>query len=686
MSAGAGSVRRLKAILVIAIAIVCLGLGGTGSPSRPSGMVAEEPTSAPAPAAGATNGSPLVGPSAHGPERHALPSGVASAVQFLSRAGAMVRALPDFGWMLARIPDEVAHSSPERPPGRYWLLLGVAVVASLLAEGATRHGVRWLSRDSTGVPPEVVPMGTLAADAALDALAWAVLAVVAYAAIARWFAGGDFQNRLGVTVMEILLWWRLIVAVLMVLFRPARAHLRIARINDQDARSLFRTFQVAALGIVALPFLTRQFTELQPDPEVVSAARLVHGLVVWLLLEGCFIAAHAPLTRWFTSNVASTGESPIGSLLIRHWAVLSQAFLILVIGAQVYSAVTVDPAAGRTVYKTLVFGLLLVLLETVLAFAMRRAKARAEQSPTLPLKRAMVVRSVRVAAIVLAAMVVCQSWAVDVLGLVDEARWQSSVKATTRSGITLFVAYVAYEMIEYYAAKFRMDVSPGIDPASGAGSLAYSRVSTLVPVLRIVALVFVVGVPIFVVLTEAGVNVAPLLAGASIFGLAVSFGSQALVKDIVSGIFYLADDAFRIGESIECQAAQGTVEGFTIRSLRVRSRNGNLHVVPYGELGAITNTSRGLKTIDIDLKFGADTDLERVKSIVRDIARSIEEDPACRENGDTRLTLHGISDIAGGAIVFRLSLSARPGHADALRREILTRLYTQFQESGVKLM
>jgi small-conductance mechanosensitive channel len=118
----------------------------------------------------------------------------------------------------------------------------------------------------------------------------------------------------------------------------------------------------------------------------------------------------------------------------------------------------------------------------------------------------------------------------------------------------------------------------------------------------------------------------------------------------------------------------------------MRSRNGNLRVIPYGELGAITNSSRGWKTIDIDLKFSADTDLERVKSIVRDISRSIEDDPAYRENGDARLTLHGIGDIAGGAIVFQLSLFARPGHADPLRREILTRLYTQLREAGVKLM
>ena len=87
-------------------------------------------------------------------------------------------------------------------------------------------------------------------------------------------------------------------------------------------------------------------------------------------------------------------------------------------------------------------------------------------------------------------------------------------------------------------------------------------------------------------------NITPLIAGASVFGLAISFGSQTLVRDIVSGIFYLTDDAFRVGEYIDCGKAKGTVEGFTLRSIRLRHQNGQVHTIPFGQLGQITNFSR----------------------------------------------------------------------------------------------
>ena len=93
------------------------------------------------------------------------------------------------------------------------------------------------------------------------------------------------------------------------------------------------------------------------------------------------------------------------------------------------------------------------------------------------------------------------------------------------------------------------------------------------------------------VLSRLGVNIAPLIAGASVLGLAVSFGSQTLVRDIISGFFYLVDDAFRVGEYIQSGNYRGTVESFSLRSVKLRHQNGPLFTVPFGILGAIQNMS-----------------------------------------------------------------------------------------------
>ena len=109
-------------------------------------------------------------------------------------------------------------------------------------------------------------------------------------------------------------------------------------------------------------------------------------------------------------------------------------------------------------------------------------------------------------------------------------------------------------------------------------------------------------IAVLIVLSHLGIDTAPLIAGAGVFGLAISFGSQSLVRDIISGLFYIWDDAFRVGEYIDTGRLKGTVEALGIRSVKLRHHNGPLHTIPYGQLGAVTNQSRDFATIKFNLR------------------------------------------------------------------------------------
>jgi moderate conductance mechanosensitive channel len=122
-----------------------------------------------------------------------------------------------------------------------------------------------------------------------------------------------------------------------------------------------------------------------------------------------------------------------------------------------------------------------------------------------------------------------------------------------------------------------------------------------------------------IALSHLGVNTAPLIAGASVFGLAVSFGSQALVRDIISGLFYMWDDAFRVGEYIDTGRLKGTVETLGVRPVKLRHQNGPLHTIPYGQLGAVTNLSRDYATIKFNLRFEPATDIELVRKTTKQL-------------------------------------------------------------------
>jgi small-conductance mechanosensitive channel len=155
-------------------------------------------------------------------------------------------------------------------------------------------------------------------------------------------------------------------------------------------------------------------------------------------------------------------------------------------------------------------------------------------------------------------MTIAETWIVDVLGLVDTSQLRSVTRSSLIAGGAHFVAYVAWQIIRFVTDSYVAQHSPvAVGPQDEEGPpLTATRLATLIPLLRIALAIMIVVVAVLVALSELGVNIMPLLAGASGFGLAISFGSQALVRDVISGIFYLTDDAFRVGEYIDCGNAE----------------------------------------------------------------------------------------------------------------------------------
>jgi moderate conductance mechanosensitive channel len=132
---------------------------------------------------------------------------------------------------------------------------------------------------------------------------------------------------------------------------------------------------------------------------------------------------------------------------------------------------------------------------------------------------------------------------------------------------------------------------------------------------------------IMLVLSALGVDIGPLLAGAGVVGLAIGFGAQTLVKDVISGMFFLLDDAFRVGEYIESGSIRGTVEHISIRSLRLRHHRGALHAVPFGSLDTITNYSGDWVIDKMTVSVTYDADLDKVKRIIKQIGKELQADP-----------------------------------------------------------
>jgi small-conductance mechanosensitive channel len=216
------------------------------------------------------------------------------------------------------------------------------------------------------------------------------------------------------------------------------------------------------------------------------------------------------------------------------------------------------------------------------------------------------------------------------------------------------------------------------------GAPTASRLRTIMPVLKVAVSITILILGSLLVLSELGFNITPLIACASVLGLAVSFGSQSLVRDIVSGIFFLVEDSFRVGEYIDVSKVKGTVEGFSIRSIRLRHQNGQLHIVPFGQLPHVTNFSRDWTTVKFSLAFALETDAELLRKTVKKIGLDMMNEPQFQKELLQPLKMQGIVDIKDASLIVRFKFTATPNNPSIIQRTAIRRIFEALPKLGIQ--
>jgi small-conductance mechanosensitive channel len=169
-----------------------------------------------------------------------------------------------------------------------------------------------------------------------------------------------------------------------------------------------------------------------------------------------------------------------------------------------------------------------------------------------------------------------------------------------------------------------------------------------------------------------------------VLGLAIGFGAQTLVKDIVSGVFFLLDDAFRHGEYIDVGGTEGTVEKISIRSLQLRAVKGPIHVVPYGSISKLTNMSRDWVIMKLKFTIPIDTDIEKVRKLFKKIGQEMMEVPELAEKFLAPFKGQGAADVTDVGIVVRGKFTTRPGDQWDIRKQVYNRVQKAFEENGIE--
>jgi small-conductance mechanosensitive channel len=293
-------------------------------------------------------------------------------------------------------------------------------------------------------------------------------------------------------------------------------------------------------------------------------------------------------------------------------------------------------------------------------------------------------RGARAALIIGAALLLAWAWHIDLIGLASQDSMATRLLRGALNAVVIvlaadFVWHVIRAVINRRLLEAQQAIAPDTDEGRRRG-----RMRTLLPILSNLLFVTVLAVTLLMALSAMGIEIAPLIAGAGVLGVAVGFGSQTLVKDIISGMFFLLDDAFRVGEYIQSGNFKGTVESFSLRSIKLRHHRGPLYTVPFGSLGAIQNMSRDWVIEKLQIGVTYDSDLEKARKLIKQIGKELFEDPLLAPNILETLKMQGVEQFGDFAIQIRLKFMARPGEQFVIRRKALAMIKKAFDANGIE--
>jgi small-conductance mechanosensitive channel len=524
-----------------------------------------------------------------------------------------------------------------------------------------------------------------------DGLDIAATLLVATLAAALLFPGTAAIDQFAVGLLWCVTRWRISMRGIEIFLRAKRPDLRLLAIDDATARTV--TVWAGLAFALGLSFVTIVPVFLNYDMPLLNARALA---LILSTLDAFFaitavrrLAAGLPDYR---KRILWLGV--IGTLTL--WAIWVGS--VAALDFTLYDAFT----------KTVIAIWIIVAIYCLTALATRFPEpvtapthddaptlddaptddiARTDDSSPDRLIGSAIRRSLLVVSVAIGFSSVARDWLVETVHIFTPEQWPAIANASTITLVVSVIGFLSYEALRTWSGvKFGPQLAtlvPGLDDEDDERHSG-SRLATILPVLSRILLVSSLVVAALLGLANYGVNIGPLLAGAGIFGLAISFGSQALVRDIVSGFFFIMDDAFRVGEYIDTGRQKGTVERISIRSFRLRHQNGQVHTVPYGQLGAVTNFSRDWATIKFNLRLSRDNDIEVVRKLAKKTGLAMLDDPEIGSEFLVPLKLQGVADILDNALLMRFKFTVRPIKASLVQREAVKRLYVAFKNQGIQ--
>lgn len=449
---------------------------------------------------------------------------------------------------------------------------------------------------------------------------------------------------------------------------PGGARMRLLMISTQAAWFWHRWI-ACLVGTAAIGWQTVLTLRTLGMPQVATDV-LLQLLLLGLACLGIVIIWSMPRE---TSGAAPPARGPVLRLLLSLALLLD--WLLFLTGATAVGWTLLILAAAPTATFVLGRSFCTVMQGQV-------PEPDAEQSPY----RALGERSIQSIVVLMAAAALVHVWQIDVTAMsAMDTLMMRIARGLLEALVILVIADLLWQVVRLMIDQQLAGASSVIDDLDDDERRRRARLNTLLPILRNFALFIVLVMASLSALAAMGLQIGPLLAGAGVVGIAVGFGAQTLVRDILSGIFFLLDDAFRVGEYIESGGIRGTVESFSLRSVKLRHLNGQLHTVSFGDLKAITNYSRDWVVETLQIVVTYDTDLDLLEHVVAEVSAELAADPRFGAEMIEPLRSLGVQAMVDLGMQIGMMFKTRPRRQFAVRSAVFSRIKLAFEARSIRI-
>ncbi len=603
-----------------------------------------------------------------------------------------------FGSLLSDIPllgtwlsDQVANEATRKLWLQILFNLGLLLAAGFLAEGVTQRLLRRPRSVVQAKKPQtlVVRIPLLVVHTILDIVPYAAFAAASYAVLPL-TRSDPRVYVVAFTVINANLVARGILAFSRAILVPSTPTLRILPIDGETANYLYiwvRRFVyfgvVGYFGAEAALLLGLPFSGYQ------GVLRLV-GLIVAAMAVVFVLQNRTNVAQGLRGD--GRDKSPwVGALRSRIAAVWHALVIVYIFG--IYGVWTLGVEGGFEFIARATLATVVIFMVARLAMGgLRRLVERAfavrpevlARFPRLELRanRYMaVLHAILRAGIYFAAtMGILQAWGFDAFALLESPLGTRFFQAAITIAIAIFIALLVWESVNSSIENYlnRTDDSGSVIARS-------ARARTLLPLLRNALLIMLAVLLTLIILSEIGIDIAPLLAGAGVVGLAIGFGSQKLVQDVITGAFILFEDTMSVGDVATVGGLTGVVEAMSIRSIRLRDMSGNVHTVPFSAVSTVTNMTKEFSFSVFEIGIAYREDVDDVMQVLRELGAEMQKDPEFGPLILEPLDILGLDSFGDSAVVIKARFKTIPIKQWAVGREFNRRMKRVFDERGIEI-